>query len=127
MALINCPECRKPVSETAATCPSCGFGLSPEVVATQKAKQQTEGTIIGVGCLGVLILFVVMCSGVLTGGGNSFTSTTSSPYDYNDSTDSHLKILPNMRSYSDRDKEQIIRAAKELDARVRALEKQRGF
>lgn len=27
MALINCPECRKPVSDKATTCPNCGFSI----------------------------------------------------------------------------------------------------
>ena len=28
MALINCPECGKQVSDTAPTCPNCGYDLS---------------------------------------------------------------------------------------------------
>ena len=28
MALINCPECRRRISDMAETCPGCGFPLS---------------------------------------------------------------------------------------------------
>lgn len=34
MALIKCPECQKEVSDTAETCPHCGYRLKP-------AKRQT--------------------------------------------------------------------------------------
>lgn len=30
MALISCPECKGPVSESAPTCPKCGFVLKKE-------------------------------------------------------------------------------------------------
>ncbi len=36
MALINCPECGKEVSDSATTCPHCGYGLKKE-----KTKQKT--------------------------------------------------------------------------------------
>jgi hypothetical protein len=34
MALIQCPECGKDVSDTADTCPHCGFLLKPEADGT---------------------------------------------------------------------------------------------
>lgn len=30
MALINCPECNHQVSDTANTCPNCGFNLKEQ-------------------------------------------------------------------------------------------------
>ena len=46
MALINCPECQKEVSDTAVACPHCGFGVSAyiekEKPAQQKLAQETE-------------------------------------------------------------------------------------
>ena len=32
MALVECPECKKQVSDTAKTCPSCGYKLDAEKV-----------------------------------------------------------------------------------------------
>lgn len=32
MALIECPECNKQVSETAKTCPHCGYKLNAKIV-----------------------------------------------------------------------------------------------
>lgn len=129
MALITCPECHKRISETAVTCPSCGFALSADVVAKQKAKEQAAGCVVGLFGLGVVLFFVLMCSGVFSSGTSSTSSpaTSSSPNDYDDSTDRYLKDRPSLRGFSDPDKERIIRAAKEFDARVKALERQRGF
>lgn len=39
MALITCPDCKKKISENANSCPNCGFQLSPEKVATIKARK----------------------------------------------------------------------------------------
>lgn len=33
MALTNCPECKREVSSSAATCPHCGYGLAGPVAA----------------------------------------------------------------------------------------------
>ena len=39
MALINCPECNKSVSDTAKECPNCGFDIK-KYVKQQKYKIQ---------------------------------------------------------------------------------------
>lgn len=54
-------------------------------------------------------------------------STDTSPYGYNDSTDSQLKNLPNMRGFSDPDKEKIISEAKKLEAALKETERKRGY
>ncbi len=35
MALINCPECKKEISDRATSCPNCGFPLQEESVSTK--------------------------------------------------------------------------------------------
>ncbi|MFZ1934351.1 MAG: zinc ribbon domain-containing protein [Thermoguttaceae bacterium] len=73
MSLINCPECKKPVSETAAACPGCGFALTPDIVAVLKEKKQKEGQVGVLIALGVFLVFVVLCSGVFTSSPSSST------------------------------------------------------
>ena len=40
MALIPCPECEKQISDTAESCPQCGYKLTAEAIA--KIKQHTS-------------------------------------------------------------------------------------
>jgi hypothetical protein len=55
MALINCPECNKEVSDTALTCPNCGYQLKkPQVKAKPQPTKRKTG-----GC-GTLLLAVVV-------------------------------------------------------------------
>ncbi len=42
MALIQCPECNKNISETADSCPKCGCQLTPEKVLAAKQKQKEQ-------------------------------------------------------------------------------------
>lgn len=42
MALIQCPECRKNVSETAETCPNCGFNIKKHVLKEKMAIQEKK-------------------------------------------------------------------------------------
>jgi hypothetical protein len=60
MALISCPECKKRISDTAASCPGCGFRLTPDVLdQIRKRERKTKG-VAGVGC-GILVLaFVIL-------------------------------------------------------------------
>jgi hypothetical protein len=39
--MIKCPECQKDVSETAKTCPSCGFAIA-KALAKAEAKKSAE-------------------------------------------------------------------------------------
>ena len=41
MALINCPECGKEVSDKADTCPNCGLAVKKEL-KNQKEKEKKE-------------------------------------------------------------------------------------
>ncbi len=38
MALIICPECKRKISDTASSCPSCGYQLAPELISEIKKK-----------------------------------------------------------------------------------------
>ena len=53
MALINCPECNKQVSDNAKSCPDCGFpirdyvdGLRPEKEEVGRKKRRIDWKVI---------------------------------------------------------------------------------
>ncbi len=52
MARISCPECRRQISETAESCPKCGYKLTPEVVAAAKKKERN----VQMGCAVALVV-----------------------------------------------------------------------
>ena len=61
MALIQCPECKKKVSDTATSCPKCGWQLTPEKV--QKIREDEKAR--NLGCLvltGVVVVLIVVGS-----------------------------------------------------------------
>lgn len=87
MALVNCPECGKSISDQAPRCPHCGYqgtattieetakkwkalqlvgglGLIPSVVFTMWAVQDVASTNIGIGamtlCLGLYLYASLM-------------------------------------------------------------------
>ncbi len=40
MTLIICPECKENISDTADSCPKCGYKITPEKIAELKEKQK---------------------------------------------------------------------------------------
>lgn len=67
MALINCPECGKQVSDTAPTCPNCGYDLSqnrddfvPVVKQLSEPKRKNYGMMVIeiIGSIGLLAVGV---------------------------------------------------------------------
>ena len=56
MAMITCPECKKKISETADSCPNCGYQKIAEI--KKKEQQALKGC--GIGCLSVIVIFVVI-------------------------------------------------------------------
>lgn len=42
MALIDCPECRKTVSDSAASCPNCGFPIDTSVQCPRCKSKNTK-------------------------------------------------------------------------------------
>jgi predicted RNA-binding Zn-ribbon protein involved in translation (DUF1610 family) len=60
--LIRCPECRRQVSETANTCPRCGFEFDAETKISLK-KKSIATTRISLGIIaGALILLWLVCA-----------------------------------------------------------------
>jgi predicted nucleic acid-binding Zn ribbon protein len=53
MALIQCPECKKEVSDKAKNCPNCAY---PFIEQTRKTWKATRLICVGVGTLGVLLM-----------------------------------------------------------------------
>jgi hypothetical protein len=83
-----------------------------------------------IGCLVIGLVLLVVC-GLCSMCAKTPEPTTpyqySDPYKYNDATDRHLKNLPSMRGFSDREKERIIEEAKKFQEKVDALERSRGY
>lgn len=40
MALVKCPECGKKVSDTAVSCPNCGYGIKEHFERKRKQEEQ---------------------------------------------------------------------------------------
>ncbi len=67
--LIQCPECKKPVSEAAPACPGCGFTFNPAVIAAQKEtnrKAEQSAGVFTMFFLGAVVVLFLMCSGVFS-------------------------------------------------------------
>jgi hypothetical protein len=41
MALINCPECRKEISDTVENCPHCGYSFKPKTESKSKIEKKS--------------------------------------------------------------------------------------
>ncbi|MFH2059977.1 MAG: zinc ribbon domain-containing protein [Pseudomonadota bacterium] len=65
MALIQCPECKKRISDTVDSCPNCGYKITPEKIAEVKKQASNNLKVFGVGCLSIVIFFIII--GVMTG------------------------------------------------------------
>jgi hypothetical protein len=88
MALINCPECRREVSDKAPMCPNCGAPIASPAAAppTMFASMQPEPSkkknvsCLSAGCLILLVLFFIGLvageCGKSGGGSDSATNTT---------------------------------------------------
>jgi len=65
MSLIQCPECKKSISEAASSCPKCGYVLTPEKIAEIKKNQKDLQKKAGIGCLsliGIIVLISIFSS-----------------------------------------------------------------
>lgn len=57
MALLKCPECKKPVSGAAKSCPSCGLPIDEQTLRKMKKAKQSEA----IAKLVVVLLLVGPC------------------------------------------------------------------
>lgn len=52
MALINCPECGKEISDKAASCPHCGYPLpSKDASQLEEARRKDKQALVKIGAL----------------------------------------------------------------------------
>jgi len=58
MALITCPECKKKISDTANSCPNCGYKLTPEKVHEIKKKEKATNPL-ALGCLFLIAIIFI--------------------------------------------------------------------
>lgn len=58
MALIRCPECNKDVSNTAETCPHCGFRITPKAKSWVRSAVETVGLLIA-AFVGIAVIIAV--------------------------------------------------------------------
>lgn len=63
MALINCPECGKEISDQAATCPNCGNPISSSATPKTEVKKRNIQKL-----LAVLLTFISLIGLIATEG-----------------------------------------------------------
>ena len=57
---IDCPECKKKISEKAKSCPNCGYPLSEEEIQNLiKEKKQGE-KVASIGCISVIVIVLLV-------------------------------------------------------------------
>lgn len=61
MALINCPECNREVSDAAMTCPNCGYSLQETTKDVVKKTMKN----IGKKIIAIVIILLILICGVL--------------------------------------------------------------
>lgn len=82
MALIICPECKKQISDSASSCPNCGYQLTAEKVDAIKKVEQQNQKGCAIGCLSILaIFFIIFLIGLFSSESpnNSSNISTTSP------------------------------------------------
>lgn len=86
MALIQCPDCGKEFSDQAAACPNCSRPNKAPPPATEK-----KGGCLGRGCLGLLLIFVVV--GMITAVVGDSSKSSSAPSSTSASSETDDGIL----------------------------------
>ena len=61
MALFLCPECRKNISDSARSCPSCGYLLTVEKIAEIKKRGLQAKNGCAIGCFSIIIFLLFIC------------------------------------------------------------------
>lgn len=80
MSLIKCPECKKEVSDSAESCPHCGYGIKPKPEVKKEEPKKS-----GPGCFTILIWTVLIIIGILVIG-NIYNSYRNNGTQYSSST-----------------------------------------
>lgn len=61
MALINCPECNREISDSALSCPQCGYHLRVrEAVPVEAKHEQITNTSAVVVVIGIAAIFFIV-------------------------------------------------------------------
>ena len=59
MALINCPECNKQISDKASACPDCGCPMTPPISSVQtQTIEKTAKKYKALSLVAVLMIFI---------------------------------------------------------------------
>ncbi|CAA7392424.1 hypothetical protein CHRY9393_03144 [Chryseobacterium fistulae] len=64
MALTNCPECKKEISNRAEACPSCGFPIRGKKIVVKQSQGIFLRTM-NFGCFTVIIIFFLIAYSLL--------------------------------------------------------------
>jgi hypothetical protein len=77
MALIKCPECQKEISDSAPSCPSCGYVLKGKVESSAKPEKPKKKR----GCLTVviIILLFLVVAGIMGNDSKDKSASSSLP------------------------------------------------
>lgn len=75
MALIQCPECGKTLSDQAEKCPDCGYPIKSQskqsnekpIVVNNNAKEGCFLQTLNVGCVIVVIIVIIIALGLFVG------------------------------------------------------------
>ena len=59
MALIDCPECTNSISDTAESCPSCGYQMNKRSAAASSTRKTLLIVAICLGVFGAIVGFTV--------------------------------------------------------------------
>ena len=60
MSLIPCPECKKKISDSAGSCPNCGYQITQDKVEEIKKKEKDLRKNSAIGCLSLAAIFIVV-------------------------------------------------------------------
>jgi hypothetical protein len=55
MTLISCPECKKEISDSAESCPNCGYPLTPKKTSEIKNGDGLKNGC-AIGCLSIIVI-----------------------------------------------------------------------
>lgn len=68
MALFNCPECGKEISDTTKVCIHCGYVLNKKESIMDKLKKIGKKKLIVIGAIAAVVVIFIMCVSLFSGG-----------------------------------------------------------